>query len=202
MAAAREEIFGPVVVVVPFDDEAEAVAMANDSPYGLGSSIWTADVARAHRVAGALLTGIVWVNDHHRLDPALPWGGVRERCGPGRGLGVVPRLHPRQVRDRAHGGRARRLVRRHRRPAQLMADAVEGLRSSLAGGVLEVVIDRGGDNIFSLAMCEHLGALLARPPEGAHVLRLRAEGPAFCLGRERRARPWPTSGWRRRPSSG
>ena len=83
MAAAREEIFGPVVVVVPFDDEAEAVALANDSPYGLGSAIWTADVARAHRVAGALLTGIVWVNDHHRLDPALPWGGVRE-SGAGR----------------------------------------------------------------------------------------------------------------------
>jgi enoyl-CoA hydratase/carnithine racemase len=62
---------------------------------------------------------------------------------------------------------------------------VEGLRSDLAGGVLEVVIDRGDDNIFSLAMCEHLGALLTRPPEGAHVLRLRAEGPAFCLGRER-----------------
>lgn len=78
MAAAREEIFGPVVVVVPFEDEAEAIALANDSLYGLGSSIWTANVARAHRVADALLTGIVWVNDHHRLDPALPWGGVRE----------------------------------------------------------------------------------------------------------------------------
>ena len=78
MAAAREEIFGPVVVVVPFEDEAEAVALANDSPYGLGSSIWTANVARAHRVADALLSGIVWVNDHHRLDPALPWGGVRD----------------------------------------------------------------------------------------------------------------------------
>jgi acyl-CoA reductase-like NAD-dependent aldehyde dehydrogenase len=77
-AAAREEIFGPVVVVVPFEDEAEAVALANDSPYGLGSSIWTGNVARAHRVADALLSGIVWVNDHHRLDPALPWGGVRE----------------------------------------------------------------------------------------------------------------------------
>ena len=62
---------------------------------------------------------------------------------------------------------------------------MEGLRSNLAGGVLEVVIDRGEDNIFSLAMCGHLGSLLARPPEGAHVLRLRAEGPAFCLGRER-----------------
>lgn len=75
---AREEIFGPVVVVVPFRDEAEAIRMANDSPFGLGSAIWTRRVDRAHRVASRLRTGIVWVNDHHRLDPSSPWGGVRE----------------------------------------------------------------------------------------------------------------------------
>ena len=78
MRVAREEIFGPVLVVIPFDDEAEAVRLANDSPFGLGSSIWTHRVDRAHRVAGRLQQGIVWVNDHHRLDPSLPWGGVRE----------------------------------------------------------------------------------------------------------------------------
>jgi acyl-CoA reductase-like NAD-dependent aldehyde dehydrogenase len=78
MRCAREEIFGPVLVVIPFEDEEDAIAQANDSPFGLGSSIWTRDVARAHRVAERSSHGLVWVNDHHRLDPAAPWGGVRD----------------------------------------------------------------------------------------------------------------------------
>jgi acyl-CoA reductase-like NAD-dependent aldehyde dehydrogenase len=75
---AQEEVFGPLAVVVPFSDEADAIAKANDVRFGLGSAIWTRDVARAHRVAGQIEAGMVWVNDHHRLDPASPWGGVKE----------------------------------------------------------------------------------------------------------------------------
>ena len=78
MRVAREEIFGPVAVVMPFEDEDEAVALANDSRYGLGSAVWTQEIARAHRVASRLEFGMVWVNDHHRLDPSSPWGGLRD----------------------------------------------------------------------------------------------------------------------------
>lgn len=78
MRVAREEIFGPVIVVIPFDDEDHAIALANDSPFALGSAVWTRDIARAHRVARRLETGIVWVNDHHRLDPCSPWGGLKD----------------------------------------------------------------------------------------------------------------------------
>jgi phenylacetaldehyde dehydrogenase len=78
MRVAQEEIFGPVAVVVPFSDEADAIAKANDVVYGLGSGVWTRDVARAHRVAGQIEAGMVWINDHHRLDPSSPWGGVKD----------------------------------------------------------------------------------------------------------------------------
>ncbi|MCG6203502.1 aldehyde dehydrogenase [Rhodopseudomonas sp. HC1] len=87
MRIAREEVFGPFTVVIPFDTEDEALAIANDSPFGLAAAIRTRDVHRAHRVAAKVKAGIVWINDHHRLDPAAPWGGVDD-SGIGREFGI------------------------------------------------------------------------------------------------------------------
>jgi acyl-CoA reductase-like NAD-dependent aldehyde dehydrogenase len=78
MRVAQEEIFGPVAVVIPFTDEADGIRKANDIRYGLGSALWTRDVARAHRVGAQIAAGMVWINDHHRLDPASPWGGLKD----------------------------------------------------------------------------------------------------------------------------
>ncbi len=88
MRIAQEEIFGPVVCVIPFETEQEAIAIANGTEFGLATSIWTRDVTRAHRVAHQLQSGIVWINDHHRIDPCSPWGGFK-MSGIGRENGVV-----------------------------------------------------------------------------------------------------------------
>jgi acyl-CoA reductase-like NAD-dependent aldehyde dehydrogenase len=72
----QEEIFGPLVTVQPFDTEAEAVALANGTAYGLSAGLQTGSIARAHRVAATLNAGIVWVNGWSLLDPAMPFGGV------------------------------------------------------------------------------------------------------------------------------
>jgi acyl-CoA reductase-like NAD-dependent aldehyde dehydrogenase len=94
---AQEEVFGPVTVVMPFDDEADAIRIANDTRFGLAASVWTGDVSRAHRVTSQLLFGMVWVNDHHRLDPASPWGGFKD-SGIGRETGIESFDHFTEVR--------------------------------------------------------------------------------------------------------
>jgi phenylacetaldehyde dehydrogenase len=87
MSVWQDEVFGPVAVLVPFDDEADALRLANDSPFGLAASVWTQDSARGHRVADQLDVGIVWINDHHRIDPASVWGGTKS-SGIGRENGI------------------------------------------------------------------------------------------------------------------
>jgi len=87
MRIFQEEVFGPFTSVTPFTDEAEALRLANDSPFGLAAAVRTRDIGRAHRVASAVKAGIVWINDHHRLDPASPWGGVDD-SGIGREFGT------------------------------------------------------------------------------------------------------------------
>lgn len=84
--AFREEIFGPVVAVVPFEDEADAIRIANDTPFGLSGSLWTRDLGRALRVARALETGTLSINSHSSVRYWTPFGGFKQ-SGLGRELG-------------------------------------------------------------------------------------------------------------------
>lgn len=84
---AREEIFGPVVTFIRFKDEAQAVALANDSDYGLSASVWTQNIGRANRVAAALRSGTVAVNTPYAIFPGVPFGGYKQ-SGYGRELGI------------------------------------------------------------------------------------------------------------------
>jgi phenylacetaldehyde dehydrogenase len=88
MSIVREEIFGPVVCAMPFDDDQlEAIALeANNTPFGLGASIWTRDAGIAHKLARKIKAGTVWVNAHLTNDVALPFGGFKQ-SGWGREMG-------------------------------------------------------------------------------------------------------------------
>ena len=85
--AAREEIFGPVAALIPFEDEADAIRLANDTPFGLSGSVWTRDVSRALRVARAVSSGVISINSNTSVRPSTPFGGMKQ-SGFGRELGM------------------------------------------------------------------------------------------------------------------
>jgi acyl-CoA reductase-like NAD-dependent aldehyde dehydrogenase len=87
MDVAQEEIFGPVVTVIPFDDEKDAIRIANDVRYGLMATVWTGDPARGHRVARAIKSGMVGINMPFTAFPGIPFGGYKQ-SGFGRELSV------------------------------------------------------------------------------------------------------------------
>jgi aldehyde dehydrogenase (NAD+) len=87
MRVAQEEIFGPVVSVLSFADEDEAIGLANGTDYSLAGAIWTRDIDRAHRVSDRLDAGTVWINTYGPTDARLPWGGMGGQSGIGRDLG-------------------------------------------------------------------------------------------------------------------
>src|SRR5438034_6521932 len=88
MRVSQEEIFGPVLAVIPFEDESEAVRIANDSAYGLAGGVWSSDNNRAIKVAEQMRTGTVWINDYHMINPRYPFGGYKQ-SGIGREHGKI-----------------------------------------------------------------------------------------------------------------
>src|SRR6185436_688295 len=86
MRIAREEVFGPVLSVIRYEDEDEAIRIANDTEYGLASAVWSTDDERALAVASKIRAGTVWINDHHMINCDVPFGGYKQ-SGVGRELG-------------------------------------------------------------------------------------------------------------------
>jgi phenylacetaldehyde dehydrogenase len=87
MKVVREEIFGPVVVAMPFKEADDSlIAAANDTIYGLAAGVWTRDIGKAHRIANGIKAGSVWINCYHVFDSALPFGGYKQ-SGWGREMG-------------------------------------------------------------------------------------------------------------------
>jgi acyl-CoA reductase-like NAD-dependent aldehyde dehydrogenase len=97
MKIAQEEIFGPVLCVIPFDSDDEAIKIANDSIYGLGGGVWSKNSERANSVAAEMRTGTVWINDYHMITPGQPFGGYKQ-SGIGRELGDYGYNEYRQIK--------------------------------------------------------------------------------------------------------
>lgn len=98
MKIFREEVFGPFVVIVSFKTEADALKMANDTTYGLGSAVFTKDISRAHRVAKRIAAGMVWINSSNDSDYRVPFGGVKQ-SGIGRELGEAGLANYTQIKS-------------------------------------------------------------------------------------------------------